>query len=132
MGIQWLLFLCVALFPGIAGAATLFDARIGFSADRTLVIDKQRYTGKIWSMPGKERHEQPIQGLRPVVLLRADRAVGEIVLANMKTIVQFVMPTELRLLGSPELKKHPIGRDSVNGIATTRYAIDVATAKGTP
>src|SRR5215204_6702660 len=106
--------LCLVLFSLLlapaAGAATLVDAQVGFTAERTLVIDDQSYVGKIWAMPGKERHEQKIQGFEPVFLLRADNPLAEIVLAKLKTIVQFAMPSELRLLGSPELKKRPIGQ----------------------
>src|SRR5207248_10908396 len=47
-------FLC----PAIAAAATLRQARIGFTADRLLVVDGHSHHGKIWTMPGKERHEQ--------------------------------------------------------------------------
>ena len=124
-----LVMLLLLLAPP-AGAATLGDAQIGFSANRTLVVDGHSYVGKIWAMPGKERHEQAIQGFEPVFLLRADSPLAEVVLAKMKTIVQFVMPSELRLLGRPELKKHPVGQDTVNGIATTKYAIDETVPEG--
>jgi hypothetical protein len=126
--------LCLVLFSFLlapaAGAATLGYSQVGFSADRTLVIDDRSYVGKIWAMPGKERHEQAIQGFEPVFLLRTDSPLAEIVLAKLKTVVQFVIPSELRLLGSPELKKRPIGQDTVNGIATTKYAIDETVAEG--
>ncbi len=124
MGKLWSLFFCMMLLAGAAGAATLGDARIGFSAERTLVIDGRIYKGKIWTMPGKERHEQAIQGFRPVFLLRSDSPVAEVVLPQIKTIVQFAMPPELRLLASPDLKRRPVGQDKINGIATTKYAID--------
>ena len=124
------LLLCLTLVPGAAAAATLGDAQIGFSADRTLVIDGRTYQGRIWTMPGKERHEQAIQAFRPVFLLRAGNPLGEVVLPQLKTVVQFVMPPELRLLGSPELKKHPVGEETVNGIATTKYAIDETVPEG--
>ena len=124
------LILSLMLVPGAAGAATLGEAQIGFTADRTLVIDGRTYQGKIWTMPGRERHEQAIQAFRPVFLLRADSPLGEVVLAQMKTIVQFTMPSELRLLGNPELKKHPVGKETVNGIATTKYAIDETVPEG--
>ena len=126
----WFLILCLLLAPGAVGAATLGDAQIGFTADRTLVIDGRTYLGKIWTMPGRERHEQAIQAFRPVFLLRADSPLGEVVLAQLKTIVQFTMPSELRLLGNPQLKKHPIGQETVNGIATTKYAIDESVPEG--
>jgi hypothetical protein len=118
------------LLAPAAGAATLGDAQVGFTADRMLVIDGRTYNGKIWAMPGKERHEQAIQGFEPVFLLRADRPLADIVLAKLKTVVQFAMPPELRLLGSPELKRHPVGQDMVNGVATTKYAIDQTVPEG--
>jgi hypothetical protein len=127
----FLVFVCLllsALFP--ARAATLCDARVGFSADRLLVIDGHDYAGKIWTMPGKERHEQAIRAFRPVFLLRNDSPLGEIVLPHMKTIVEFVMPAELRVLAMPELTKHPSGRETINGIRTTKYAIDETVREG--
>jgi len=128
--LRYVLLLGLILVPGLARAATLGDAQIGFTADRTLVIDGRSYQGKIWTMPGKERHEQAIQAFRPIFLLRAGNALGEVVLPQLKTIVQFAMPPELRLLSDPALKKHPVGQESVNGIATTKYAIDETVPEG--
>jgi len=126
-----LLALLLALTAPITGrAATLCDARVGFSADRTLIVDGRSYEGKIWTMPGKERHEQAIQSFHPVFLLRNDTPLGEIVVPQLKTIVQFAMPPELKVLGMPEFRKHPAGNDTVNGIATTKYAIDETVPEG--
>jgi hypothetical protein len=122
--------LALLLVPGLATAATLGEARIGFTADRTLVFDGRVYQGKIWTMPGKERHEQAIQAFRPVFLLRADNPLGEVVLPQLHTIVQFAMPPELRLLSHPELTKNPVGEETVNGIATTKYKIDQTVPEG--
>src|SRR5256885_16818297 len=122
--------LALLLAPGIAGGATLGEARIGFTADRVLVIDGRSYRGKIWTMPGKERHEQAIQGFRPAFLLRADNPIGEIVVPQLHTTVQFAMPPELRLLRSPELTKNPVGPETVNGIATIKYRIDETVTQG--
>jgi len=122
--------LALLLAPGLATAATLGEARIGFSADRTLVFDGRVYQGKIWTMPGKERHEQAIQAFRPVFLLRADNPLGEVVLPQLHTIVQFAMPPELRLFNHPDLRKDPVGEETVNGIATTKYKIDQTVPEG--
>lgn len=124
-----LFFLVPSLAPVVvaAAAATLGDERVGFSADRLLVIDGHAYSGKIWANPGEERHEQAIEAFRPIFLLHAGSPVGEAVLPQLKTIVQFVVPPEWRLLlpllGGPDVKKRPIGEESVNGVATTKYAI---------
>jgi hypothetical protein len=89
-----LFFAILALIPaaGPVGAATLGEQQVGFSADRTLVIDGKSYQGKIWAMPGRERHVQAISGFRPIFLLRSDNPLGEIVLPQMKTIVQLNPP----------------------------------------
>jgi hypothetical protein len=123
-------FLFLLLAPSAVIAATLGDVRTGFSADRLLVIDGRSYNGKIWAMPGKERHEQAIQAFRPVFILRADSPLGEAVLPELHTIVQFVVPPELRLFGTPEPKKHPVGQETVSGIASTKYAIDETVPEG--
>ena len=126
----WFAILCLILVPGAARAATLGEAQIGFTADRTLVIDGRRYQGKIWAMPGKERHEQAIQAFRPIFLLQRDSPLGEIVLPQLKTIVQFMLPPELRILAASDLKKRPVGQETVNGVATTKYAIDDSVPEG--
>ena len=123
-------FFAFAFASADAGAATLSDATVGFSAVRTLVIDGKSYVGRMVAMPGRERHEQQIQGFSPVFLLRGDAPLADIVLAQLHTIVQFALPAELRVFGRPELKKKPIGRDTVNGIATTKYAIDETVPEG--
>jgi hypothetical protein len=122
--------LSLLLAAGIADAATLGEAKIGFTADRVLVVDGRSYRGKIWTMPGKERHEQAIQAFRPIFLLRADNPIGEVVLPQLHTTVQFAMPPELRLLRSPQLTKNPAGQETVNGIATTKYRIDETVPEG--
>lgn len=122
--------LCLLLAPLTPLAATLIDARTGFSAERTLVIDGRTWRGKVWAMPGKERHEQAIYGLHPVFLLRADSRLGEIVLTGLKTVVEFEIPAELRLLNVAALKQRAIGSETVNGVATTKYAIDKAIPQG--
>ena len=119
-----------SLLPCSARATTLIDTRTGFSAERTLVIDGRTYHGKVWAMPGKERHEQDIAGMHPVFLLRGDSRLGEIVLAALKTVVEFEIPEELRLLNVAALKTRAIGGETVNGIATTKYAIDKSVPEG--
>ena len=122
--------LSVVLASAGVDAATLSDSSVGFSAVRTLVIDGKSYVGRMIAMPGRERHEQQIQGFSPVFLLRSDRPLAEIVLAQLHTIVQFALPYELSVFGRPELKKKPVGHETVNGIATTKYAIDESVPEG--
>ena len=111
-------------------AETLGNARVGFSAERVLVIDGQNYTGKMWHMPGEQRHEQALSALRPVFILRAGSAVADAILPQLHTVVEFAVPKELSLLGDPNLLRQPVGKETVNGIATTKYAVDENSPSG--
>jgi hypothetical protein len=116
--------------PAAAPAETLGDARIGFSAERILVIDGHRYVGRMWQMPGEQRHEQELQGLRPFFILHASRALGDLVLPQLHTVVEFALPRVLSILESPRLLRRPIGQQRIEGIAATEYAIDEASSEG--
>src|SRR5216683_5672060 len=119
-----LIALPLAVLPPIAGRAlaeTLGNARVGFSAERILIINGQSYVGKMWHMPGEQRHEQDLPALRPVFILRAGSALGDVVLPQLHTVVEFALPKELSLLNNPNLLRRPAGQETVNGIATTRY-----------
>jgi len=109
---------------GGALAETLGDARVGFSAERVLNIDGQSYVGRMWHMPGEQRHEQDLAALKPVFILRAGSALGEVVLPQLHTVVEFALPKELSLLGDPGLLRKPVGQETVNGIVTTKYAVE--------
>jgi hypothetical protein len=39
-------------------------------------------------------------------------------------VVEFALPKEFALLGNPDLLRRPIGQETVNGIATTKYTIE--------
>ena len=111
-------------------AETLGDARVGFSAERVLIINGQNYTGKMWHMPGEQRHEQALPAIRPVFILHADSAVANAILPQLHTVVEFALPRELSLLGAPDLLRKPLGAENVNGIATTEYEVDEDAASG--
>lgn len=117
----------LAMLPAISGATlaeTLGDARVGFSAERVLTINGQKYVGKMWHMPGEQRHEQELPAIKPVFILHADSSVGQIILRQLHTVVEFAFPKELSLLGDPGLFRTPVAQETVNGIATTKYAVD--------
>jgi hypothetical protein len=105
-------------------ADTLGDARVGFTAERILVIDGHSYVGRMWHMPGEQRHEQQLSGIKPIFILRSQSSLGDIVLPQLHTVVEFSLPKELSLLSAPDLLRKPIGQDVVDGIATTKYRVE--------
>jgi len=117
-------FVLTLAIAASAAAATLGDAKTGFSADRVLIVDGKTYQGRMWTMPGVERHEQDLNGIPAVFVLRSDNPIANVVLPQLHTVVEFVLPPEFHLFGDPRLKRRPVGSETVGGIATTKYAID--------
>ena len=120
----------LSLIAAPAWAETLGNARVGFSAERVLVIDGQSYVGRMWHMPGEQRHEQDLPALKPIFILRADSAIGDIILPKLHTVVEFALPKELSILADPGLLRKPLGPETVNGIATTKYEVDEQSSQG--
>ena len=112
-----------------AQAETIGDARVGFTAERVLILDGRSFVGRMWHMPGEQRHEQDFPALKPVFILRADRIVSELVLQQLHTVVEFVLPSAVAVLSHPDLRR-PIGQESIDGIATTQYLVENDSPEG--
>ncbi|HUC70739.1 MAG TPA: hypothetical protein VMS01_06070 [Stellaceae bacterium] len=112
------------LSTAAAPAETLGDPQVGFSAERVLVFDGHSYIGRMWNMPGEQRHEQELPSVKPVFILRADSSIGDVLLPELHTAVEFDLPKVLAVLGQPDILGKPVGRETVNGIATTKYEVD--------
>ncbi|HZB93113.1 MAG TPA: hypothetical protein VE397_16830 [Stellaceae bacterium] len=54
-----------------AQATLLGDARVAYSAERTVTVNGKAYAGMVFHIPGRERDEQEIQGIAEVILLDA-------------------------------------------------------------
>lgn len=109
---------------GIGRAATLGRARIGFSAQRILVINGRRYVGKMWQMPGAQRHQQQLGAIGTVMILHADSTAAEILLPGLHTVVEVALPKAISLFDGRSLPHRPIARRRIDGLAAREYAID--------
>src|SRR4051812_47995108 len=83
-----LLAASVAL-PGAAAARMLGDPSVPFSADRTLMVGDRNFTGKLYAMPGSQRHEQQIAGIDQVIILHGKDAKGWLLLPKLNSYVEF-------------------------------------------
>jgi len=127
----WMVLAAMLATPAAALPATLGNPQVGFSAERVLVFDGQSFVGRMWNMPGEQRHEQVLSAINPAFILHTDSAVGDIVLPSLHTVVQFALPRVLAALSKPDvLLEKPVGKEMVNGIATTKYAVDKTIAEG--
>ena len=109
-----------------AVAETLGDARVGFTAERVLILDGRSFVGH---MPGEQRHEQDFPAIKPILILRADSTIGQVVLPQLHSVVEFVLPKAVSVLSHPDLRR-PIGQVSIDGIATTQYLVEHDTPEG--
>ncbi len=124
------LFLALALGDHPAQARLLGDAAISYSAERTVTVNGRSYTGMVFHIPGHDRHEQEIQGIAEVVILDAAARQGWLVLPGLKSYVEFAFPQLMAELDAPDLRRSPVGEETVNGVRTTKYRIDHVAADG--
>ena len=99
------IFVLSVLLSAHAVGETLGDARVGFSAERLLVVDGRSYVGRMWHMPGEQRHEQQLPAINPVFILRAGSALADVVLPQLHAVVELALPKEFALLGR-EIARH--------------------------
>lgn len=125
-----LLSFLLLLTVGPACAALLGDARVAYSADRTVTVNGRAYTGKMFHMPGHQRHEQEIQGLSEVVILDGAAAQGWLVLPGLHSYVEFHFPTVLAELEDRNILGAKAGQETVDGVSTTKYRVDHRAADG--
>jgi hypothetical protein len=122
-------FSLLVLVSTHAQAETIGDARVGFTAERILILDGRSFVGRMWHMPGEQRHEQDFPALKPVFILLADKPVGEVVLPQLHTVVEFALPSAAAILSHPDLRQ-PIGQESIDGITTTQYLVENDSPEG--
>jgi hypothetical protein len=84
----------------------------------------------MWTMPGEERHEQNLNGIPAAFVLHTDTPIADLVLPELHTVVEFLLPPELHLFADPRLTRKPVGHEAVNSIPTTKYAIDETVPEG--
>jgi len=128
--IRWLCLALVVALPAVARAALLGDAGISYSAERTVTVNGSSYSGMVFHVPGHERHEQQIQGIAEVVILDAAAKRGVLIVPMLKSYVAFGFPKLMAELDDPSLRRSPVGRETIDGVRTTKYRVDHVSADG--
>jgi len=126
--------LIVLLALGLAAparAAGLFDAPLSYSATRNVTVDGKTYNGRMFHIPGRERHDQELLGMTDIFILDGKAESGFVVLPGLKTMIQFPFPALLAALNDAALQKTPLGEETVDGIATAKYRINATAPDGT-
>lgn len=123
-------FALLVLLPLPAGAELLGDASVPFSADRTVVVDGRSFAGRVYAVPGKQRHEQEIEGVKQVILLRSDGR-GWLLVPNLKSYVEFGWAPVLAELGDAAALGPAVGQETIGGVGTTKYRVEHVARDGT-
>jgi hypothetical protein len=121
----------LAALPGAAAARMLGDPSVPFSADRTLTVGDRSFTGKLYAIPGSQRHEQQIAGIDQVIILHGKDAHGWLLLPKLNSYVEFWFTPAAAELNSDDLLSAKLGEETVNGLRTTKYRIEHQARDGT-
>jgi hypothetical protein len=126
----WLSLVLVLAVPTVARAALFGDASVAYSAERTVTVNGTSYTGMVFHVPGHERHEQEIQGVPEIIILDAAAKQAFLIVPMLKSYLAFGFPGLMAELDAPDLRRSPVGQETVNGVRTTKYRIDHVSSDG--
>jgi hypothetical protein len=125
------LLLALTAFAAPAMARMLGDPSVPFSADRSLVVGDRTFTGKLYAMPGSQRHEQAIEGIPQVIILHGPEARGWLVLPTLNSYVEFAFSRAAAELGDADLLSTKLGEETIDGRRTAKYRIEHTARDGT-
>jgi hypothetical protein len=100
------------------------DTKTPFSAERTVVTGGKTYTGRIYAVPDKQRHEQNVNGLEMIAILRADRRVAWLAIPGLHIYTEFPFPKAIDEFDDPRLLGPVIATDTVGGLKSVEHRIE--------
>jgi len=109
--------------PGFA-SNLIGDTKAPFSADRTVESKGKTYTGRIYAVPDKQRHEQNVNGLDFIAILRADRRVAWVILPGLHVYTEFPFPKAVDEFDDPRLLGPVIDTQKVNGLRSVEHRVE--------
>jgi len=117
-------FLAAILGMGPAMALPLGDTAVPYDAERIVVTGGKTYTGKIFAIPGRQRHEQVWNGLHLVAILRGDRKLAWVILQDLHVYAELPFPDAITDYADPHLLGAPIGHEDMAGIKVDEYRLE--------
>jgi|HubBroStandDraft_1064217.scaffolds.fasta_scaffold00022_95 hypothetical protein len=125
---RYSLLVLTLLFGFVAGdaaaAALVGDTAVPFSAARSVVTGGKTYDGRVYATPGMQRHEQILNGLPIVAILRADRQVAWLMLPGLHIYAEFAFPKAVTDYDGIGALGEPVGNETVSGLKSARYRVE--------
>lgn len=116
---------------GPARAVVVGDASVPYSADRIVTVNGKEYVGKIYAVPGKQRHDVDINGVAVSFILDVGEDRGLIVVPGVNSYVDFSLPPLLAELDRHRLDRHAVGEERIDGLRATKYRLAYTASDGT-
>jgi hypothetical protein len=114
----------LVLIPGARAAALVGDTDVPYSAARSVATGGKTYDGRVFAAPGMQRHEQVLNGLPIVAILRADRRVAWVILPGLHVYAEFGFPDSVTGLDGFAALGKPVGSDKICGLSSAEYRIE--------
>jgi hypothetical protein len=114
-----------------AAARMLGDPGVPFSADRVLTVGDRSFAGKVFAVPGSQRHEQMVEGVPQVIILHGSEAKGWLVLPGLNSFVEFGFAKAVTELSDSDLLSTKVGEEVIDGQRTTKYRVEHTARDGT-
>jgi hypothetical protein len=123
----------VIAFTGVrpAAARMLGDPSVPFSADRALTVGDRTFMGKVYAVPGSQRHELMIGEIPQVIILHGADAKGWLILPGLNSFVEFGFAKAALELSDGDLLSTKLGQEVIDGHRTTKYRIEHTAQDGT-
>jgi hypothetical protein len=121
---------CLLLLASVLGATSasaqqlLGDTKVPYSADRTVETGGKTYVGHVYAAPGRQRHEQDVNGFPIVAILRADRKVAWLEVAPLHVFTDFQFPAAITDYADQKQLGRPIGTEVVAGETANKYRVE--------
>jgi hypothetical protein len=113
-----------------ADARMLGDPGVSFSADRSVTVGDRTFAGKLYAVPGRQRHELVVDGIQQVVILHAAEAKGWLVVPGINSYVEFGFAPVEEELRDESLLATRLGEETIDGRTTTKYRVEHTVRSG--
>jgi hypothetical protein len=131
--IALLAVLAAGLAPVAAASerAAWLRPKADYMAHSVMEADGATMPGRVWASGDKERREVTISGRTHQVILRRDLGVAWVLMPEQHMYLEQPLGAHDRMAGGA-LEREARGRETVNGVETTRYHVHGTTADGQP